>query len=135
MSDQRRYERNKRRRNNRKAAGLCRCGNIPEVGHKCCSRCQAYGRKNALAYRIRQRQLVFDHYGWRCACCGETESAFLTLDHKNNDGAYFRRYRQENGGITLYRYVIKAEFPVDLQTLCFNCNCAKGIYGKCPHQK
>ena len=33
------------------------------------------------------KEKVFDHYGWVCACCGEAEPLFLTIDHVNNDGA------------------------------------------------
>jgi hypothetical protein len=35
----------------------------------------------------RNRDLVFAHYGEQCACCGESERLFLTIDHINNDGA------------------------------------------------
>jgi hypothetical protein len=29
--------------------------------------------------------------GFRCACCGEAEPLFLSLDHVNNDGAAHRK--------------------------------------------
>jgi hypothetical protein len=40
----------------------------------------------------RNKVLVFAAYGgFKCACCGETEPTMLTIDHKNEDGAAFRR--------------------------------------------
>lgn len=32
-----------------------------------------------------------------------------------------------------YRWIKKNGFPDSVQVLCWNCNCAKGIYGYCPH--
>jgi hypothetical protein len=29
---------------------------------------------------------VFNHYGGECICCGLADTAFLTIDHINNDG-------------------------------------------------
>ena len=41
---------------------------------------------------------VFQAYGgYQCACCGETEPMFLTIDHVGNDGADHRRVIA-NGG-------------------------------------
>ena len=50
----------------------------------------------------RIRDAVFSHYGGdRCACCGETEKLFLTLDHINNDGAdlHERRHLSASGKV------------------------------------
>lgn len=68
-------------------------------------------------------------YGGRCNCCGETRFEFLTLDHVNNDGKQERQLR----GQQIYKRLIKEGFPTGYQILCYNCNCAKGIYGICPH--
>jgi hypothetical protein len=50
---------------------------------------------------------VLIHYNGnppRCACCGETEERFLTIDHINNDGAEHRRkVMGMNGGICPHR--------------------------------
>ena len=70
----------------------------------------------------------------KCACCGEKEPQFLSLDHKKGDGA---KHRKEIGGSTaLYCWLIRKKFPkkVMLQVLCYNCNCAKGFFGTCPHK-
>jgi hypothetical protein len=68
-------------------------------------------------------------YGARCVCCGETEPKFLTIDHINNDGGGGKR-KERNIALVLKRL----GWPKDnYQLLCFNCNCAKGFYGACPH--
>lgn len=97
----------------------------------------AYAKK----YRERTRQQVLDAYGNRCACCGETESLFLTVDHVNGDGAEHRRSlgntdTKRNGlPLAVHRDIIKRGFPDDFQILCFNCNCGKERNGGvCPHE-
>jgi hypothetical protein len=47
--------------------------------------------QDAKRWRIGIREDVIAAYGGRCACCGEFERDFLTLDHVNNDGAEHRR--------------------------------------------
>ena len=69
-----------------------------------------------------------------CACCGENLShKFLTLDHI--EGRKAMNHKTGFGGDKLYRWCIKNKFPIGLQVLCWNCNSAKGLFGKCPHQK
>lgn len=34
-----------------------------------------------------------------------------------------------------YSWIIRNNFPEMFQTLCFNCNFAKAIFGECPHNK
>lgn len=82
------------------------------------------------AAKLRQR--ILDAYGNRCACCGETTPEFLTVDHFNNDGAEHRKLIGH--GNHFYKWLAKHGFPQeDFQLLCWNCNCAKGRYGACPH--
>jgi predicted restriction endonuclease len=90
-------------------------------------------RQNAKLEEI--RKIVLEHYGSRCACCGETEPQFLNIDHVNSDGAAHRRALGNLVGSSFYRWIIKHHFPNDLQLLCCNCNMAKGLYGICPHQE
>lgn len=94
-------------------------------------------RENMCRYhqerRRKYRKLVFDHYGWKCACCGESLDMFLTIDHINNDGVKFREKTPVNGA-HFYYWIVQNNYPTDLQTLCWNCNCAKRINGGvCPH--
>ena len=87
--------------------------------------------------RMRLRMQVMRHYGGdppMCACCGETELDFLTIDHINGGG---RKHREVvgGGGWVLYSDIRARGYPNGLQVLCFNCNQAKGFRGMCPHMR
>lgn len=79
------------------------------------------------------KEQVFAHYGRTCACCGESEPGFLTIDHVNGCG---REVRKEHGlGSTFYRWLRKSRFPEGFQTLCYNCNMGRAKNGGvCPHE-
>lgn len=77
------------------------------------------------------RSLVINAYGGKCVCCGETETAFLQLDHVNDDGAAHRK--EIGAGHRTYLWASKNNFPDTLQILCANCNMAKR--SGCPHQE
>jgi hypothetical protein len=72
--------------------------------------------------------------GYVCACCGETEKMFLTLDHINNDGNVMRKHH--GLGASLYKWLLQNGYPKGLiQVLCMNCNIGKWRNkGVCPHQ-
>lgn len=70
-------------------------------------------------------------YGGVCVCCGESEPKFLTLDHVNNDG---KKHRSQSGNFKIYQDAIAVRDDTRFQILCWNCNCAKGSWGVCPHQ-
>ena len=86
------------------------------------------------------KKIVIEHYSNGkncCACCGETQIEFLTIDHINNDGKQHRKnIGIPGGGPRFYRWLIKNNFPDNpqLQILCYNCNLAKGHLGYCPHK-
>lgn len=103
-------------------------------------------QKRDIRYKTQHAKIrgrVITAYGGRCACCGETEPKFLTLDHKNNDGAEHRRQinselkaKGRTGGrsYTLLKWAIDNNYPDTLQILCYNCNCGKERNGgTCPH--
>lgn len=92
--------------------------------------------------RAKLKAQVFAHYGALCACCGETEDVFLTLDHVNDDGAAHRKGLSNghgrSGGATarIWLDIIRRGFPPDFQILCYNCNCGRFRNGGiCPHQR
>jgi hypothetical protein len=69
-----------------------------------------------------------------CACCGESNTKFLSIDHINNDGASHRRSLGLKNGSGLYKWLKKEKYPSGFQILCFNCNLGKQINGgMCPH--
>jgi hypothetical protein len=86
----------------------------------------------------RRRMEMIEAYGGACVCCGEATPEFLTIDHIYNDGQEHRLSlgnRTYAGAVTSH-WLRKNNYPKDrFQLLCYNCNCAKGFYGECPHQK
>jgi hypothetical protein len=69
--------------------------------------------------------------GYQCQCCGETERAFLSIDHVNNDG---HAHRKTFRGV-IYGWLKKNGYPPGFQILCMNCNFGKKHNGGiCPHR-
>ena len=92
-------------------------------------------REYEKAHYARVRVEVFEYYGLSCACCGETEIAFLTIDHVNGGGNTHRRQIFKGGHGPFYPWLKARGFPEGYQTLCQNCNTAKHKLGECPHKR
>lgn len=100
-------------------------------------------RKRSREYWQQLRHEVIMAYGgYVCACCGETEPMFLSIDHVNNDGAAHRRELGEcddngkglSGGRT-WKWLRDNNYPDGFQVLCMNCNHGKARNnGICPHK-
>lgn len=86
---------------------------------------RAQGRR----YHLALRRSVLEHYGNKCVCCGESEYKFLSMDHIGGGGVKHRKQINTN----IYQWLKVNKFPKGFQPLCYNCNCAKGFYGSCPH--
>lgn len=122
--------------------GVCAvCGRRVTTYHtrqvRLCRGCQAK-KENArwLRWKSDLRREFIAAYGGQCACCGETEPLFLTLEHLNGDG---REHRLRVGRNTtgLLADLKHRGWPKDkYQLLCMNCNWAKGhCGGVCPHKR
>jgi len=118
-----------------KQNGRCTsCGTgIVEVPYTTCRRCldrhKQYDPARTQRFRDLRKQVLL-HYGNKCSCCGETEPYFLAIDHINNDGAKRRIF-----GNKFYTWIVKNNYPQDLQLLCHNCNYGKYRNGGiCPHE-
>ncbi len=112
-----------------------RCYKANDNGGVICNSCLEIGRQRHQEAKAK----CMEGYGGKCACCGETEIAFLSIDHVNDDGAHQRRIKQTgtvNGtGEQLYRWLIRNGFPKDhFQCLCMNCQWGKRLCGTCPHK-
>lgn len=83
-----------------------------------------YQRKLTREYK----QAFLDMYGGKCACCGESLFDFLTIEHRQGQQKITRRT-----GLVAYRDSVKEYRPDLYEVLCWNCNCAKGKLGYCPH--
>jgi Cdc6-like AAA superfamily ATPase len=82
-------------------------------------------------YEALCKELVFNHYGKFCSCCGESNIKFLTIDHINGGG----RKHRENIKSKIQVWLVKNNFPNDFQILCYNCNCGRNSnHGICPHK-
>jgi len=91
--------------------------------------------ENSRRYVAKIKKLVFDYYGRKCVCCGETNQEFLSIDHINGNGNKHRREIMSTGGYSTYLWLVKNNFPEGFRTLCHNCNLSIGFYGYCPHQR
>lgn len=91
---------------------------------------RAYSRDRYRKYRYTALS-YYSNGKMMCACCGESEVKFLTLDHIHGDGAEQRRISKIHD---LGYWAYKNDYPEGLQVLCFNCNCSKGFYGECGHK-
>ena len=104
------------------------CRLRPATRGRLCMQCYHHAHSKRQNYK----QRCADGYGGRCACCGETNIYFLTIDHvdgiANEPRAEFRKR-----GPTLHARLIRAGFPSGFQCLCMQCNWAKGLHGLCPH--
>ena len=100
-------------------------------------RMSSYTCKSCIMKRITERSRqarikVVDHYGGKCACCGETHKEFLAIDHINGGG---NKHRKENKIHSLHKWLIRHNYPSGFRILCNNCNFSLGAFGYCPHQK
>ena len=75
-------------------------------------------------------QALAAYGGAICACCGETEHAFLTIDHVGGGG---RQHRAEIR-TSLYRWLRLNNYPSGFRVLCMNCNFATRFGRPCPHE-
>ena len=81
------------------------------------------------------KQEIFNHYGNKCVCCGESHIEFLCIDHINGGGIQHRKYINTHGGTEFYAWLKQNNFPLGFRTLCHNCNFAITAFRYCPHSK
>lgn len=127
------------------------CGNKHNTRYQKCHSCRRKSRKLSAVYwresseefkekrslykkrkRANDKFLVFNAYGGKCVCCGESDWKLLTIDHVFNDG---KAHREIVSASELYPYLIRNNFPQDrFRLLCWNCNISRSKYGVCPHE-
>lgn len=116
----------KKRREDNLKRGLCFCGRPVIAGQTRCVVC----RKREIDHRIECREKVLNHYGRTCFCCSEHRLEFLTVDHISGGGNQHKKERKTD----IYIWLVLNKFPEGYRTACFNCNCARGRCGYCPHE-
>lgn len=132
--------------------GTMRCSNcgrkMADSRWKQCDSCRKFKRKTMREHRAKdpeaakaylasynqqRRRKVIEHYGGRCECCGVEQYEFLVLDHVNGGGSQHRKGTGMRGA-GMIGWIIRNGYPDDFQVLCWNCNQARGYYGRCPHE-
>jgi hypothetical protein len=91
------------------------------------ARRQAYGQK--------LKETILSHYSGgvpKCACCGEQNMAFLSVDHVEGGGNK-QMCELKRRGNSFYRWLVNNGYPSGYRVLCINCNSALGFRGHCPH--
>jgi hypothetical protein len=87
------------------------------------------------SYHHRERLEVLQYYSHStvpyCACCGESQYEFLSIDHIHGGGYQHMKTIKSN----LDRWLKRQGFPKGYRVLCYNCNFVRGHYGYCPHEK
>jgi hypothetical protein len=125
----------RRRRARRISAGVCQecAGPMPEGKTRgLCAVCAPIRAGLARQFYHRLKATVFAHYGSRCACCGESEPLFLSVDHVNGHTVPMRE--RIGRGYRTYKDIINSGFPDDIRILCINCNFGRERNGGvCPH--
>jgi hypothetical protein len=77
------------------------------------------------------RRTALDHYGGKCACCGEDMYQFLAIVRTEDVSQKHKKSRRA----PLPYWLKKNGFPQGFRVLCHNCNMALGRYGYCPHAR
>jgi hypothetical protein len=131
----------RRRRKEMVRLGLCFiCRKVPVSKSRdfMCPSCRFEHATYNREIREKLKQQVYAAYGNKCACCGELDSRFFTLDHVNGNGGKHRIElfgKNSSNQTALYRWIIRNGYPESLRIYCFNCN--MGSYrngGICPHR-
>jgi hypothetical protein len=100
-----------------------------------CRECQNRASTEAAK---RNRLLVLTHYSNgvpKCSCCGESNLIVLILDHIDGGGSQHRRTITRHKTGSIYRWIIKNNFPVGFRVLCRNCDWSYCIMGRCDHSR
>jgi len=123
----------------RKENHMCiHCGKYldSQATRETCNQCNRIGHlaNGDGGWRWKLNRQVLTAYNNVCACCGERNQFFLTLDHKEGGGNIHRKEVRKMGSNDWYKWVIENNFPEEFQLLCYNCNLGRERNGGiCPH--
>lgn len=92
--------------------------------------------KTKRDHLLRKERVYAAYGGYECACCGETQKEFLSIDHIRNDGYEMFKKGIHPRGTGFYIWLCKNNFPEGFQVLCMNCQFGKKHNnGVCPHME
>lgn len=124
-----------------KELGLCRTCPKPVVAGSTIY-CAYHKEKDRISRVISEKKTAIklkteclERYGKMCSCCQETIIQFLTIDHEGGNGNNHRKelFKHNVGGVHMYRWLKKNNFPKGYTILCMNCNWAQRYSNICPH--
>lgn len=129
-----RYKCSKDAADRRKANRQCaKCQN-PVFEKTLCPNCMNAQGGRSKERRKQNRIFIYNHFGAKCADCGEDDIRVMTLDHVDNDGAIDKKTKNGKKQLTAPWYAklvksIKAGKPLPrrLQMLCYNCHFKKDL--------
>lgn len=127
----------RRYRQSKTARGECRkCHDAIDILLSKIHCTKHHNEQNARSRRIFRglKLLVYTKYGKKCACCGEAEFSFLTIDHIGGGGNKHRKLIGKTSS-RIYRWLRNNNFPEGFQILCANCNQSKSQNGQCAHHQ
>jgi len=136
-------ERKRRQRSIRyeqlKAAGTCPNCFLRPRGDTgiLCKQCAETRKRVSKNNYYRLRDDAFAAYGgYICACCGEDEKVFLTIDHVEGGGNKHRKEINADHPGNFYRWLKNQKYPPGFKVLCLNCNMGRHRNGGvCPHRE
>ena len=121
------YYKNRERINLLKRAKRREAGAIPRL--------RGTQRLNGVPIDPEAKEKILAHYGRVCACCLETNTKLLTVDHIENNGKEHGNGKYRYKGVYLYTELIRLGYPGGIQIRCFNCNIGRrNNKGICPHE-
>lgn len=91
----------------------------------CSKECRAIKRKKRYFLKRKYyKEIVWEHYGGKCICCGETNPDCLTIDHLIRV-IWHKKTGYVRSGTNLYSWLITHNYPEGFQLMCSNCNQSK----------
>jgi len=122
-------------RSRRRLGLCCECGKRKSTRHVYCGSCRKAKRAYQQGTRRKVRAEMLAAYSpgvVKCACCGETEERFLSIDHI--DGGGYKHRKRIGHGMVMW-WLRNRGYPPGYRVLCMNCNHGRAYNGGiCPHK-
>lgn len=96
-----------------------------ETGKKRYQKTKEFQLVRHKIYKDDKKNKVISHYSrgrMECEKCGNKDFTYLSVDHPNLDGTEFRKKNNIHGGLDMYLWIIKNNYPKGLRILCISCN-------------
>jgi len=95
--------------------------------------CRSCNQENENKRYSFQRQEIIKKLG-NCQCCNVKDYKYLSIDHIHGNGHQESLKLRGKSYIRKLYHMDEFSLKSKYQSLCYNCNYAKGFYKKCPHK-